>query len=99
MMAADIRFRGFRGLLRRCAPLVLMSLLVTPHVAAQMATAERLEGKGWWPTKRVPRDGFAGPRQCAACHQRQATTQPTTSMARTGERARDSAILRAPEAL
>ena len=73
--------------------------LLTTSAAAQMATAERVEGAAWWPTKATPRDQYVGPRQCAACHSKQAATQLVTSMAQTGERARDSAILRAPRAL
>jgi hypothetical protein len=70
-------------------------LTIAPtSVFAQMATAERVEGPGWWPTKRSPsRDDFVGPEQCGTCHPRQGGTQPTTSMARTGQRATESDIL------
>jgi hypothetical protein len=68
-------------------------------LSAQMATAERLEGTGWWPTKRAPRQDHVGPGACATCHPRQASTQPSTSMARTGDRAADSRILRERDAL
>jgi hypothetical protein len=64
-----------------------------------MATAERVERSGWWPTKGAVRSEFVGPDQCAACHPRQAATQPKTSMARTGQRAAESEILRAHESL
>jgi len=91
-------FRGFRGscLIALCVGWYVLS---PSALSAQMATAERLEGKGWWPTKPAAREDFVGSRQCAACHNRQASTQPATSMARTGERARDSAILRARDSL
>ena len=58
-------------------------LIAAVPVSAQMATAERVEGPGWWPTKRAERGEFVGARQCAPCHNRQAATQLTTSMART----------------
>jgi hypothetical protein len=74
-------------------------LATASHAAAQMATAERLEASGWWPTKPVSREGHTGPQACAACHPRQAAAQSTTSMARTGRRAADSEILRAHQAL
>ena len=74
-------------------------LVAASNVAAQMATAERVEASAWWPTKRVPRDAHVGPKACAACHPRQAATQPTTSMARTGQRAAESDILRAQPTL
>jgi hypothetical protein len=63
-------------------------------LSGQMATAERVEGAGWWPTKRESRAGFVGPGQCATCHPRQSATQPATSMARTGQRATESDVLR-----
>jgi hypothetical protein len=78
---------------------IAICALAAPDVSAQMATTERLEGSGWWPTKRVLREEHVGPSVCAACHPRQAATQPKTSMARTGQRAAESDILRAHESL
>lgn len=74
-------------------------LVAASHVAAQMATAERVESSAWWPTKPGSRDEHVGPKACASCHPRQAETQSTTSMARTGQRAAESEILRAHPAL
>ena len=64
-------------------------------VWAQMATPDRIELPGFWPTEGAPpREGFVGPATCAACHAAHAKTQPTTSMARTASRAADSEVLR-----
>jgi hypothetical protein len=78
---------------------IALIALWTMAVAAQMATAERVESARWWPTKRVTREGFVGPAQCATCHPRQSATQPITSMARTGARAADSEVLRTQSGL
>ena len=80
------------------ALLIAGCVLAATPAAAQMATAERLQGTGWWPTKQTPRQDHVGPGACVACH-RQATTQPSTSMALTGQRAGDSEILRAATSL
>jgi hypothetical protein len=73
-------------------------LVTASHPSAQMATAERVEASTWWPTKRGQRTEHVGPKACAACHVRQAATQAMTSMARTGQRAADSEILRSQPA-
>lgn len=60
----------------------------------QMATAERLEGAGFWPTQgRAPRDAYAGPGACAACHASRAAMQQRTAMARTFATAAESEAL------
>jgi hypothetical protein len=75
--------------------IVLFAAVATATGAAQVATAERLEGQGWWPTKRGgAREDYVGASVCAACHQSQAASQSRSSMARTGDRAVDSDILR-----
>lgn len=67
---------------------------------AQVATAERLEGPGWWPTKRGGvREDYVGAAACAVCHPSQAASQQRSSMARTGDRAADSDILRSRPSL
>jgi cytochrome c554/c'-like protein len=63
---------------------------------AQMATADRIQAAGWWPTKAAAaRKDYVGAEACAACHRREAATQPATSMARTMTRAHASEPLRA----
>src|SRR5437899_2757359 len=61
----------------------------------QMATADRVQNPGWWPTKPTAlRKDFVGAKACAQCHPAQSATQPTTAMARTAMRAHDSSVLR-----
>ena len=61
-----------------------------------MATAERLLGKGWWPTKgTAARQDFLGSAACAACHADTVRSQATTAMARTAALAVQSEVLRA----
>jgi len=63
-------------------------------LVAQMATADRLRGAGWWPTKgTAPRQDYIGPSACVECHTSHAE-QLTTAMARTAQRAGDSPVLR-----
>jgi len=72
---------------------ILAAALLTPIIAGgQMATSDRLDGPGWWPTKGMPLRGAAA---CRACHAAQFATQPATSMARTAVRAESSDVLRA----
>jgi hypothetical protein len=62
----------------------------------QLATPDRVQGPGWWPTKgAAPRGDYVGPEACAGCHPNQAATQPSTSMARTAIRADRSDVLNA----
>lgn len=73
---------------------------VTPTWAQGMATPDRVQASGWWPTKGTAfRAGFLGAAACAKCHASHAATQVATSMARTASRAADSVILRAHESL
>src|SRR5262245_53218880 len=68
----------------------------TPRAAAAqgMATADRVQGPGWWPTKGTPAlEDYVGAAACARCHAAQAP-QSRTSMARTLSPAGDSAVLR-----
>jgi len=64
-------------------------------IGGQLATADRVEGPGWWPTKAsARRSDFVGASACASCHPAQSAAQPTTAMARTAVRAHDSIVLR-----
>jgi hypothetical protein len=59
-----------------------------------MATADRVQGSGWWPTKGTPPlVDYAGAAACVRCHAAQAP-QSNTPMARTLSAAADSAVLR-----
>jgi len=65
-----------------------------------MATEERLQKTGWWPTKGAfPRSDYLGPKACAECHSAEAETQESTPMAHAGSRAKDSNILQSHERL
>jgi hypothetical protein len=67
-----------------------------PPIGAQMATAERLQAPGWWPTKgTAARRDFLGSAACAVCHAAKVTSQATTSMARTAAAAAQSDVLKA----
>lgn len=60
-----------------------------------MATDERLEATGWWPTKRsASREDFTGTAECARCHAKITTAQLTTPMAHASRTAANSEILR-----
>ena len=64
-----------------------------------MATADRVQQPGFWPTKGSPsREEYVGPAACVRCHAAHAG-QAATSMARTLARAPDSEVLRAHERL
>jgi len=64
-------------------------------VETPMATDERLEIPGWWPTKAsVSRQDFVGTRECARCHAKRTATQLTTPMAHASSPAGSSDILR-----
>lgn len=63
-----------------------------------MATDERLEAPGWWPTKQTASLGdFVGTKECARCHAKIAATQTETPMARAASLAVDSTALREQE--
>src|SRR5712691_3285060 len=65
------------------------------RVETPMATDERLEAPGWWPTKSsTSRQDFAGTAECARCHAKKAASQFTTSMAHASTPANNSDILR-----
>lgn len=60
-----------------------------------MATDERLEGSGWWPTKgSVSLQDFAGAKECARCHAKRTASQLTTAMAQAATPGARSDILR-----
>src|SRR5437667_3456066 len=64
------------------------ALLTSITGGGQMATSDRLDGPGWWPTKGIPlRDDYIGAAACGACHAAQFATQPATSMAWTAAHA------------
>ena len=59
-----------------------------------MATEERLESPGWWPTKQTASlDDFVGTKECARCHAKIVATQLETPMARAASMAADSTAL------
>lgn len=59
-----------------------------------MATDERLEAPGWWPTKQsASLDDFVGTKECARCHAKIVATQIETPMARAASRPADSIAL------
>jgi Cytochrome c554 and c-prime len=63
--------------------------------SAQLATADRLQEPGWWPTKgTASRDEYVGTARCAECHASRAASQQTTFMARTAQRAGEAEPLR-----
>ncbi len=65
-----------------------------------MATEDRIEGSGWWPTKgTASRDEFIGPDACAACHASKVRTQKQTPMAHAALRPVDSEALRSHDQL
>ena len=67
---------------------------VSAAVWAQMATADRIQAPGFWPTQPTPaREGFLGPAACARCHASHAQSQAGTSMARTAMKAEDASTL------
>ena len=60
----------------------------------EMATADRVDEPGWWPTKGDrPRSSFAGTEKCAQCHASLVQSQAATPMADAGQRASDAEIL------
>jgi hypothetical protein len=77
--------------LMACAPLAHTGGLE----GVQMATDDRLQLPGWWPTKgTASRAEFTGWETCAQCHSQKARTQPHTPMANASTRAADSQALR-----
>jgi len=83
------------------ASAVVVAVLLLPAIAAgivaggQLATADRIRGPGWWPTKgTAPLADYVGAAACRDCHPAQSARQPSTSMARTAGRADRSDVLR-----
>jgi hypothetical protein len=91
----------------RCLRLIVLSLLAmlllpVIQIRAQsparseisMATDDRLQSSGWWPTKGTPsREVFVGTAECARCHEKQALTYITTPMAQASAPAPYSQVL------
>jgi Cytochrome c554 and c-prime len=70
------------------------------QIETPMATDERLEAPGWWPTKQsASLDDFVGTQECARCHPKIAATQLDTPMARAASMAADSTALPGQESL
>src|SRR6266581_7212037 len=70
------------------------------QVETPMATDERLEAPGWWPTKQsASLDDFVGTKECARCHPKIVATQIKTPMARAASLAADSTALPEQESL
>lgn len=68
--------------------------------AVPMATEDRLDLPGWWPTKgTASRNEFVGPDACTACHATKVRTQNLTPMAHAALRPVDSEALRARDQL
>ena len=75
-------------------------LAASAAVWAQMATADRVQGPGFWPTQATPpRKDFLGPAAFARCHAAHAQSQAGTSMAQTAMTAVDAPTLRDNPAL
>jgi len=72
------------------------ALAAGPAAAQGMATADRIQSPGWWPTKgTAARREYVGPAACLRCHRGPAAGQPATAMALTARRAEESDVLRA----
>lgn len=89
-----------RGGLGVLLTVVIVSATVVIHeniaTGRQLATRDRIQGPGWWPTKGTsPRADYIGAEACAPCHGNQTSSQPATSMARTAIRADRSDVVRA----
>jgi hypothetical protein len=90
-----------RELLRAAALGSVLAAAAPALARAQgMATADRVQAPGWWPTKGTSsRKDYVGSAACARCHKPHAATQPSTSMARTAVRAELSEVFREHETL
>jgi hypothetical protein len=70
------------------------------HASVPMATEDRVQFSGWWPTKgTAPRNEFLGPNACAECHASKVRTQTQTPMAQAALRPTDSEALRSHQQL
>lgn len=83
----------------RMAVAFLALVAATPAWTQGMATPDRVQAGGFWPTKAAPLSEYVGAAACAKCHPGPAATQAETSMARTLVRAADSHVLRAHNSL
>jgi len=74
------------------------ALQAQQKVDTPMATDERLEAPGWWPTKRsASREDYVGTAECARCHSKMTASQLATPMAHASTPAATSGILREHE--
>lgn len=65
-----------------------------------MATADRVPGPGWWPTKGTPaREEYLGPDACGQCHRAKVNSTRKTPMAHASMAAADSETLRSHDRL
>lgn len=70
------------------------------QVETPMATDERLEVPGWWPTKQsAALEDFVGTKECGRCHAKIVSTQLETPMAHAASLPADSIALREHERL
>jgi hypothetical protein len=85
---------GFFALLA-CLGICVLTPSQARVTGVPLATQDRLQLPGWWPTKGDPaRNEYAGPDACAQCHALKAATQKTTPMARASTPAANAGILR-----
>ena len=97
--------RSISGFLCVSAAVCLASFLyawaaTAPLGGVQMATSDRIQLPGWWPTKgSAARSEFVGPETCAKCHASKARTQKQTPMANASRHALDSEALRTHDRL
>src|ERR1700733_8350723 len=73
----------------------------SPHGGGlSLATQDRLEDEGWWPTKGdAARSEYVGAATCKECHGKVAALQETTPMRQAGARAAQADILQTHERL
>jgi len=65
-----------------------------------MATADRIQGPAWWPTKGAPaREEYVGPDACGQCHRAKFNSARNTPMAHASTAAAESEILRSHDRL
>ncbi len=101
-------YRRHRVLCFMFVSLLTVFLILSVQIGAQspapseisMATDDRVQSPGWWPTKgTAPRSDFVGTAECAKCHEKQAIAYITTPMAQTSAPAAYSQILQARDPL
>jgi Cytochrome c3 len=77
-----------------CAHLTARSSSSSTETSVSLATEDRVESPGWWPTKSAASlSKFVGTAECAKCHTQIAASQSTTPMARAATPAANSEIL------